>query len=247
MKRYTDQQLETIAKEFANACFYELYNNKDPEAPVMALKFSFPKVVQATFLGDLNEDRISEHDWIVFFSDMVEPYLDPPDAAAAIDRPRYISSDRQTERKYAQYRPSDAEHTWAAKISVGFQTKPSLAKNRLYDGPPNDSVFHVHVPVNSEQSIPSSPSSNGTSEDSAPRKRSIRADMSVGFESHFIDISIGPYERHAEIKSKGYILLVNALVCWFILRNSNVAEEKKEEQQSESQALTLVLENLRVV
>ena len=199
-ERHTEQQLENIAKEFATACFHELYN-KDPEAPAMTLTVPGERA-KADFLVDLNQERVGEHEWIVLFNDMVAPYVYEP-----------------LRNSQPVYRPTDAEHRWASKIAVAVKNgRLETARSLLEDGTPNDSVFSVRTDISAEQPVPFSQDDSTSANTSPVKSRSIRGEISVPYESHFIEISIGPSAEFARIRILGYTRLVNALVCWFILR-----------------------------
>jgi hypothetical protein len=62
-------------------------------------------------------------------------------------------------------------------------------------------------------------------EEEEQRPRSLRGELVVNDDSRSIDILIEPFARKTEAERNGYVRLIHATVCWFILRNLNVVSE----------------------
>lgn len=202
MKRLTAQQVGAVCSEYARACLTELHNIKDLDAPSMSLCVAVDgKGVD--FIDGVNQGRLSEHTWTAFFKDMM--------ATAPSE------SNQETDR----YRPSDAEVTWAGKVAIAVKNKRLDKMRRLLDkGPAGEGMFSVSFPMSLAQSLPLE-----EEEEEEQRPRSLRGELVVNDDSRSIDILIEPFARKTEAERNGYVRLIHATVCWFILRNLNVVSE----------------------
>lgn len=220
MKRATETQVTATCAEYAAACLRELYN-ADPEKPVMALKAGHLDVTgyreyTVDFVKDVNENRLKEYDWIVFFKGLMNTAPETTTTTAA-----------------ARYRPSDAEVTWAAKI-VRAITRENMDKMRalLDKGPPSQNTgFNVTVPLQMAQSIPEYEDSDSGS----PQKpRPIRGELSVNAEYGTVDILLEPFSRENEIERLGYKRLIHATIYWFVSRNFDVIQTQQLSSQEQA-------------
>lgn len=222
MKRATETQVTATCAEYAAACLRELYN-ADPEKPVMALKVGHLDVTgyreyTVDFVKDVNENRLKEYDWIVFFKGLMNT---APETTAAVT---------------SRYRPSDAEVTWAAKIVRAITSEKMDKMRALLDkGPPGQATgFNVTVPLQMAQSIPEYEDSDSGKSASPQKPRPIRGELSVNAEYGTVDILLEPFSRENEIERLGYKRLIHATIYWFVSRNFDVIQTQQLSSQEQA-------------